>query len=336
MTQASDRLPIAVDAMGGDDAPASVVAGAKIAVEEFGVPVVLVGRPDEMGDTGNIPVIAASEVIAMDAEPASSVRKMKDSSVVRAVEAVKEGKASAVLSAGNTGAAMAASLLRLGRIRGISRPAIAVPFPVLGANPATLLDCGANANCQPDWLVRFAQLGTVYARSRFGIERPRVAIMTIGEEAGKGNSLVKETCVLLETTNWAEACNADYVGNVEGGDLMMGVADVIVCDGFTGNIILKSLEGGMSIALGAVREALRSTEAVAATASVVDPVLAPVFHELDSETRGAAALLGTRGVSMIAHGSSTPIGIANAIQTTADMVDVNMVQAIRDMVEAGR
>ncbi len=319
--------------MGGDNAPASIVAGAKLAVERLGVPVVLVGRPDEIGDTNGIPVISASEVISMHDEPAASVRRKRDSSVVRAAEAVRDGQASSVLSAGNTGAAMAASLLRLGRIRGISRPAIAVPFPVLGSTPTTLLDCGANADCSPEWLVQFAQMGAVYARARFGVERPRVGIMTIGEEAGKGNALVKDTCSLLEETNWTTACGADYVGNLEGRDLMIGAADVIVCDGFTGNIILKSLEGGMDVALNAIRSALRSTPEVSATANLVDPVLAPIYTELDVESRGSAALLGTRGVSMIAHGSATPYGIANAIRTASDMVEVQMVQRIRDMVE---
>lgn len=332
MLSDSPRLPIAVDAMGGDNAPASVVEGAKLAVREFGVPVVLVGRPDEIGDTGGIPVIPASEVIGMDAEPAASVRRMKDSSIVRAAEAVRDGQASALLSAGNTGAAMAASLLRIGRIRGVSRPAIAVPFPVLGKTPTTLLDCGANADCQPEWLIQFAQMGTVYARARFGIESPRVGIMTIGEEAGKGNSLVKETCALLEGTNWADACGASYVGNMEGRDLMTGAADVIVCDGFTGNIILKSLEGGMAVALDAIKAALVSNPEIAALSETIDPVLSPLYTELDSESRGSAALLGTRGISMIAHGSATPSGIANAIRTTSDMVDVDMVQRVRDMV----
>lgn len=328
----ADRLPVAVDAMGGDSAPASIVEGAKLAVDQFGVSVVLVGRPEEMGDTGGIPVIEATEVIGMDDEPAASVRKKKDSSIVRAAEAVRDGQASALLSAGNTGAAMAASLLRLGRVRGITRPPIAVPFPVLGQTPTTLLDCGANADCQPEWLVQFAQVGTVYARARFGIESPRVGIMTIGEEAGKGNSLVKETCTLLESTNWAEACGATYVGNLEGRDLMIGAADVIVCDGFTGNIILKSLEGGVGVAVEAVKAALESIPEVAALSEIVDPILNPIYTELDSGSRGSAALLGVRGVSMIAHGSASPTAIANAIRTAADMVDVNVVDQIREMV----
>ena len=322
----ADRLPVAVDAMGGDDAPATIVAGAKIAVESFGVPVLLVGDPDRIGDVGDIPVKPALEVIGMDAEPAASVRRMKDSSIVRAAEAVRDGEACALLSAGNTGAAMAASLLRLGRIRGITRPPIAVPFPVLGSTPTTLLDCGANADCQPEWLVQFAQLGAVYARTRFGIAAPRVGVMTIGEEAGKGNQLVKSTCELLETTDWAAACGADYIGNVEGRDLMNGAADVIVCDGFSGNVILKSVEGSMAIALEAIRTELAAVDGA-------NERLASLYVELDPESRGSAILLGCKQVSMISHGSSSPYAIANAIRTAAEMVDANIVANTRQMIE---
>lgn len=313
--------------MGGDDAPASIVAGARIAAEQFGVPVLLVGDTDQLGDVGDLPVKHASEVISMDDEPAASVRKKKDSSVVRAAEAVRDGEASALLSAGNTGAAMAASLLRLGRIRGISRPAVAVPFPVLGSTPTTLLDCGANAEAQPEWLVQFAQLGTVYARTRFGIEHPRVAVMTIGEEAGKGNALVKAACDLLAEESWTAACGATYVGNVEGRDLMTGEADVIVCDGFTGNIILKSVEGGIGIALAAIRAELENIPGA-------NDSLSDLYDELDPDTRGSAMLLGCKQVSMISHGSSSPQAIANAIQTASKMVDSGIVQHIRDMLEA--
>ena len=202
--------------MGGDFGPEVIVAGAKRAAEDRGVPVLLVGDPDRMGDTGSLPVKPASEVIEMGAEPASSVRRMKDSSIVRAAEAVRDGQASALLSAGNTGAAMAASLLRMGRIKGVSRPAIAVPFPVPGSSPTTVLDCGANADCQPEWLVQFAMLGTVYARTRFDLAAPTVGILTIGEEAGKGNSLVKEAGDLLETTDWHQSLRRRLCGQCRG------------------------------------------------------------------------------------------------------------------------
>src|SRR4051812_3426967 len=183
--------------MGGDKAPDEIVEGARRAVNEKNVPVVLVGPPDQLGTDHGLEVLPASQVIAMDADPASSVRTMKDSSLVRAAEAVRDGKASAMISAGNTGATMASALLRMGRIKGVKRPAIATPIPVPGGTPTILLDAGANSECQAEWLVQFAQMGAVLARERYGIERPKVGLLSIGEEAGKGNSLVKETYALL-------------------------------------------------------------------------------------------------------------------------------------------
>ncbi len=318
--------------MGGDHGPDLVVRGALLAAEAFGTPILLVGDPDRLGDVGGLPVLPASEVVEMGADPARSVRRLKDSSIVRAAEAVRDGRASSLLSAGNTGAAMAASLLRMGRIKGVARPAIAVPFPVLGSTPTTVLDCGANADCQPEWLVQFARLGTAYARQRFDLERPRVAILTIGEEAGKGNAMVKTACALLEETGWAQDCGARYVGNIEGGDLMTGVADVVVCDGFTGNVVLKSLEGGFDIFKSSVRDALVSSDDVAAMAPAVNAVIDPLFEVFDAGNTGAAMLLGTRGVAMIAHGSSTQIILANAIRTADEMARVGIVDSLREAV----
>ncbi len=328
----SERLPVAVDAMGGDFGPEVLVRGARIAAEEHGTPVLLVGDPDKLGDTGGLEVAPASEVIEMGADPARSVRRLKDSSIVRAAEAVRDERASSLLSAGNTGAAMAASLLRMGRIKGVARPAIAVPFPVLNSTPSTLLDCGANADCQPEWLVQFARLGTAYARQRFGLEKPRVATLTIGEEAGKGNSLVKAACDLLEDPEWADQCGASYVGNVEGGDLMAGVADVIVCDGFTGNIALKSLEGGFEIFTSALRKALAANPSLVDVMEPVNESVEPLFTIFNAGNTGAAMLLGTRGVSMIAHGSSSAITIANAIRTADEMAAVDIVSSLRTAV----
>src|SRR3954469_4400614 len=206
-------LPVAIDAMGGDKAPDQIVAGAHRAVAELGVDVLLVGRPEVLGPlAGDLEVLPASEVIAMDADPGSSVRRMKDSSLVRAAEAVRDGKASAMVSAGNTGATMAAALLRMGRIKGVSRPAIATPIPVPGGTPTVLLDAGANAECQPQWLVQFAQMGAVFARERYGTARPKVGLLSIGEESTKGNPLVKETYPLLAAADLA----GEFVGNVEG------------------------------------------------------------------------------------------------------------------------
>src|SRR5262245_52667191 len=228
----SNQLPVAVDAMGGDKAPDEIVAGAKQAVEELGVPVLLVGRPEDLGDTGDLDVLPASEVIAMDADPGKSVRRMKDSSLVRSAEAVRDGQASAMVSAGNTGATMGSALLRMGRIKGVNRPAIATPIPSLtDGHPTVMLDAGANAECVPEMLVQFAVMGAVFARRRYGIDVPRVALLSIGEEDTKGSPLVKETHKLLADGALA-GVGADFVGNVEGRDLMGDDADVVVTDGF--------------------------------------------------------------------------------------------------------
>jgi len=253
-------LPIAVDAMGGDNAPEAIVLGARRAAEELGVPVVLVGRAADLGDTGGLEVIEASEVIAMDADPGSSVRTMKDSSLVRAAEAVRDGRASAMVSAGNTGATMASALLRMGRIKGVQRPAIATPIPVPGADtPTVLLDAGANAECNAEWLVQFAQMGAVFAKERFGIPAPRVGLLSIGEEPTKGNPLVKETHKLLAERSWIGSTGAEFIGNVEGRDIMTDEVDVVVTDGFTGNVALKTLEGSLKSIISSLLAAFDSS-----------------------------------------------------------------------------
>jgi glycerol-3-phosphate acyltransferase PlsX len=223
-------LPIAVDAMGGDRAPGEILAAAHAAAAQ-GIPVALVG-PEGLDGIGDIPLIPASEVIEMHDDPAQGVRRKKDSTLVRAAEAVRDGKASAMISAGNTGATMAAALLRMGRIKGVNRPAIATPLPVPGHAPNILLDAGANAEVQAEWLVQFAQMGSVFARHRFGIEQPKVGLLSIGEEPGKGDTLRKEAYELLSA-----APGIEFVGNIEGRDMLLKTADVIVTDGFTGNVV---------------------------------------------------------------------------------------------------
>jgi phosphate acyltransferase len=319
-------LPIAVDAMGGDKAPGEIVAGAVQAADELGVPVVLVGRPDEIGDTHGLEVIAASEVIAMDADAANSVRTMKDSSLVRAAEAVRDGRASAMVSAGNTGATMASALLRMGRIKGVARPAIATPLPVPGSDrPTVLLDAGANAECSPEWLVQFAQMGAVFSRQRYGIESPKVALLSIGEEPTKGTPLVKETHKILAQGDWIGATGAEFIGNVEGRDLLTDAADVVVTDGFTGNVALKTLEGSLKTLIGALFEAFGSTpEAQAATEQLM-PALLPLYARLDPDNTGGAMLLGVDGVCIISHGSSGATAMVNAIRVARDMVAADVV-----------
>ena len=319
-------LPIAVDAMGGDNAPGAIVAGARRAVDELGIPVVLVGRAADLGDTGGLEVIEASEVIAMDADPGSSVRKMKDSSLVRAAEAVRDGRASAMVSAGNTGATMASALLRMGRIKGVQRPAIATPIPVPGADtPTVLLDAGANSECNADWLVQFAQMGAVFARQRFGIASPRVGLLSIGEESTKGNPLVKETHKLLAEGSWIGETGAQFIGNVEGRDIMTDDVDVVVTDGFTGNVALKTLEGSLKSIINSLLAAFDSSDEARAAAAALWPSLMPLYDSLDPENTGGAMLLGVDGVCIISHGSSSDRAMVNAVRVAADMVNANVV-----------
>ena len=318
-------LPVAVDAMGGDRAPGEIVAGTLQAAAD-GIPVVLVGPPTLEG-RGELPLIEAHEVIAMDDDPAQGVRRKKDSTLVRAAEAVRDGRASAMISAGNTGATMAAALLRMGRIRGVSRPAIATPIPVPGSTPTVLLDAGANAEVQPEWLVQFAQMGTVYARDRFAIAAPRVGLLSIGEEPGKGDTLRKEGYELLQ-----DATGINFVGNVEGRDVMSDAIDVIVTDGFTGNVVLKTLEGGMKAIVKALLAAFGSQPHYQPHAEALLPALLPLYESLDPETYGGAILLGVDGVCVIAHGSSSARAMLNGIRVAAELVDHGMVDEIRTAV----
>ncbi len=326
------ELPVAVDAMGGDNAPEAIVAGARLALAE-GIPVVLVGRPDALSDVHDIPIIAASEVIAMDADPGASVRKLKDSSLVRAAEAVRDGTASAMVGAGNTGATMASALLRIGRIKGVSRPAIATPLPVPGSTkPNVLLDSGANAECTPEMLAQFAEMGAIYARDRFGVASPRVGLLSIGEEAGKGTPLVKQTYGLLTDGAWQERAQCQFVGNVEGHDLLGHEADVVVTDGFTGNVALKTAEGTAKTIVKALLGAFEASDDARQGAQLLAPALLPLYETLDPESVGGAALLGIRGVCIISHGSSGPKAVHNAIKVAADLVASNHVEHLRDAV----
>ncbi len=319
-------LPVAVDAMGGDNAPGAIVDGARLAVAA-GIPVVLVGRPEVLAELApDFDHIDASEVIAMGDEPGSAVRTKKDSSLVRAAEAVRDGHASAMVSAGNTGATMASALLRMGRIKGFSRPAIATPLPVLGADrPNILLDSGANAEVQAEMLAQFARMGAIYARDRYGVTRPRVGLLSIGEEAGKGSPLVKEAYALLAEPGWQEVLDVEFVGNVEGRDLLGDAADVIVTDGFTGNVALKTAEGAAKMIVGALLEAFGSSDQARQGADLLAPALLPLYAQMDPDTVGGAMLLGVRGVCMISHGSSSPTAVLNAVTAARDLVTADMV-----------
>ena len=323
------ELPVAVDAMGGDHAPGQIVAGAKRAAVEFSVPVVLVGAPDAIGDPGPLEVIAASEVIAMDEDPATSVRRKKDSSLVRAAEAVRDGHASAMVSAGNTGATMASALLRMGRLKGVARPAIATPIPQLGSHPVVLLDAGANAECTPAMLVQFAQMGSTYSTARYGVEKPRVALLSIGEEPSKGSPLVKDTHLMLE-----DAPGVDFVGNLEGRDLLHADADVVVTDGFTGNVALKTLEGSLRFFMDTLLAVFAADDEARRAAEVMLPRLAPLAAEFDPDAVGGAMLLGVNGVCVISHGSSNEQAIVSAVLVARDLALGGLVPRLAQAVTA--
>jgi len=326
----SAPLPVAVDVMGGDKAPHEILAGAEAAAAA-GIPVILVGTPEAVAGH-DLPSIEASQVIDMAEEPGAAVRQKKDSSLVRAAEAVRDGRASSMVSAGNTGAAMAASLLRMKRLSGVARPAIAAPLPLAhrdGKN--VLLDAGANAECQPEWLVQFARMGAAYMRARFDVERPRVGLLSIGEEPTKGTPFVKDVHALLLQPEWQETAGCEFVGNVEGRDLLGDVADVIVTDGFTGNVALKTIEGAAKQLVGAILGAFDMNDESRAAADVLLPSLLPLYQRVDPDNTGGAALLGLRGVSIISHGSSSAKAIENAIGVAHELVERSLVAHLGDV-----
>lgn len=327
MTGHEVRLPIAIDAMGGDQAPGEIVAGAARAASELGVPIVLVGPPDRIGDPMGLEVVPCTEVIDMHEDGARAVRRKKDASLVVAAELVRDGKASAMLSAGNTGATVASALLRMGRVSGVNRPAIATPIPVPGSTPTVLLDAGANAEVQPAWLVQFAQMGTAYCRARYGIDTPRVGLLNIGEEESKGTALTKEAFGLLQA-----APGIHFVGNVEGRDLLSDDVDVVVTDGFTGNVALKTLEGGMKFLRDAVFAAMMSSAEAIKASETLMPLLLPLAEDLDPDTHGGAMALGLNGVCIISHGSSGTRAIVNAVKSAKAMIEQDLVAKIREAV----
>jgi glycerol-3-phosphate acyltransferase PlsX len=347
--EALAALPVAVDAMGGDKAPGEIVEGARRVTAEDDIPVVLVGPPDQVGDTFGLPLVPCTEVIAMDEDPAGGVRRKKDSSLVRAAELVRDGKASAMVSAGNTGATMAAALLRMGRLPGVIRPCIATPLPRLGRTPAVLVDAGANAECTPAMLVQFAQMGAAYVAARFGTTAPTVGLLSIGEEPTKGTPLVKETHALLSghghagtehdgTEHAGTELAFEFVGNLEGRDLLPSAADVIVTDGFTGNVALKSLEGSLRFLFDALLGVFATNDETKAAADVLLPYLLPMAAEFEPENTGGAMLLGTDGVCVISHGSSNAVSMVNAVRVayecaTRGLVD-HVAAAIRPPEEA--
>ena len=323
---------IAVDAMGGDHAPDEVVAGAVRAASALGVEIALVGPAARLSALLRaqraqrlpIEIVDAPEVIEMHESPAMAVRKKRRSSIHVMLQQIREGKAAAAISAGNTGAAMGAGLLTLGRIPTIDRPAIAAILPTLQKTPAILLDVGANVDCRPKHLLQFGVMGHVYAHRVLGIPSPRVAILSNGEEATKGNELTIRAAELLRDSG------LNFIGNVEGRDFFSGLADVVVCDGFVGNVVLKFMEG---LAL-ALRQVVRD-ELGGGVGPLLGLYLAPLrrrgmnlWRRMDYREYGGAPLLGVNGIVIIAHGSSNAWAIRNAIRVAAEAAERQIVEPI--------
>ena len=324
-------MKIVVDAMGGDHAPAVVVDGAVQAARDLGLEIILVGRQEDVEpelakyETAGLALSLhhASQVIEMDDHPAAAVKAKKDSSMVVAMEFVKRGEAHAFYTAGNSGGALAAALFRLGRIRGIKRPAISTIFPSRTPQGyCFILDIGANADCKPEYLVQFAHMGSIYAERVLGVSNPRVAIVSNGEEEGKGNQLVKDTAPVLR------ASKLNFVGNAEGRDVPAGLADVFVTDGFTGNVIIKLAEGVSRMLMDILKEEITSSNVSKMGALLARPAFDKVRNRLDYREYGGAPLLGVDGPVIIGHGRSDARAIRNGIRMAAQTVENGVVDAI--------
>jgi glycerol-3-phosphate acyltransferase PlsX len=308
-------IRVAVDAMGSDRGGDAVIEGA-LAARTDGIVPVIFGSAEL--DTGGLELVPTTQVVGMDEKPADAFRSKTDSSLVRAVRAVADGEADAVVSAGNTGAMLAAGLVHLRRISGVRRPAIAVPIPAR-QGPCVLIDAGANADCRAEHLLQFATMGAVFAEEILGIARPRVRLLSIGEEPEKGNQLTLEAHGLLA------ASDLDFRGNAEGHDVLEGASDVLVTDGFTGNVALKAVEGTIRTLLDSLREEITASTAGTLGGFLIRPAARRLRKRLDPDTYGGAYLLGLRGLAVIAHGNSSPTAIANAIRLAARGADHDVV-----------
>lgn len=315
-------MRIALDAMGGDNAPQVNVAGAIEAARAYGVEIILVGdsfalRRELLSHSISnlkITIEPASQIISMDDSPIIALRQKKDSSITRAIYLVKEGKADAIISAGNTGAMMAASKVILGTLKGVDRPAIAAIFPTLN-EPCVILDVGANVDCKPHHLSQFAVMGSIYARYILGKEKPRLGLLSIGEEAAKGNELTREAYKILSKSS------LNFTGNVEGRDIFKGEVDVIVCDGFIGNIVLKASESMAELFDVVLKEELGSKPCYRIGAKLCEKALKNFVRKIDYAEHGGAPLLGIDGVSIISHGRSSARAIKNAIRVAKESVE---------------
>jgi glycerol-3-phosphate acyltransferase PlsX len=324
-------MKIVLDAMGGDHAPPVAVEGGVWAAREYGIEVILVGREEDVQrelakyDTAglSLPLVHASQVIEMEEHPAAAVKAKRDSSMVVGMDLLKQGEADAFVSAGNSGGVMAAALFRLGRIRGIKRPALSTVYPTT-PGLCFMLDVGANTDCKPEYLLQFAYMGVAYAERVLGIANPRVGIVSNGEEEGKGSILVQETYQLLKKSG------LNFIGNVEGKDIPAGMADVVVTDGFTGNVIGKLSEGLAESLLGVIKEEVKKSPLATVGALLSKPAFERVLKRLDYAEFGGAPLLGVDGVVIVAHGRSNAKAIKNAVRVAKQAVEGGMLVAIKE------
>ncbi|KDN57466.1 MAG: phosphate acyltransferase PlsX [Exiguobacterium sp.] len=323
-------MKLAIDAMGGDHAPKAIVDGVKQFVDRFPneqMELFLVGDAVKLASYGltdsRVTIVPASEVITGEDEPVRAVRRKKDSSLVVAAQLVKDGKADALVSAGNTGALMAVSLFVIGRIPGIERPALSPTFPTYTGSGVVILDVGANPDAKPEHLVDYAIMGSLYAEHVRGVSRPRVALLNIGTEAGKGNALTKEAFPLLEQAP------VHFVGNVEAREAMSGDVDVIVTEGFAGNILLKGVEGSSSMLMKMMKEQFTSDVVSKLAALVLKPKLKKLKQTLDYREQGGAGLFGINAPVIKAHGSSDALAIMSALKQAKIMVEHDVVAKIK-------
>ena len=329
----SAAMRVALDAMGGDNAPGEVVLGAIQAAREYRMGVYLVGREDAIRaelakhDTSglDLPLVHTDEIIEMDEHPASAVRRKKNASMTLALQLVRDGSALGAVSAGNSGAMMAASLFTLKRIEGVDRPALGTIFPTRDG-VSFVLDVGANTDCKPEYLQQFALMGSIYMERIFSIASPRVGLLANGEEETKGNELVQQTHQLLKAH--AATLGINFIGNIEGREVPAGGADVVVCDGFVGNVVLKLGEGMAETLLGMLRTQMTSSLPNKLAAAVLQPGLRKIFRRLDYAEYGGVPLLGINGSAIVAHGRSNAKAIKNALRVARQTSETNIVDAI--------
>ncbi|NES99477.1 MAG: phosphate acyltransferase PlsX [Sphaerospermopsis sp. SIO1G1] len=328
----STDVRIAIDAMGGDYAPAEIVAGALRAKEELGVKILLVGDPQQIEavmppktNMTGLEIVPAEDMISMDEEPLSAVRKKRKASINVSMDLVKNGQADAVFSAGHSGAAMASALLRLGRLPGIDRPAIGTVFPTIKAGqPVLILDVGANVDCRPKFLEQFAVMGSIYSQYVLGMPEPKIGLLNIGEEDTKGNEAALRAYQLLK-----ENTQINFSGNAEGRDILSGDFDVIVCDGFVGNVLLKFAEAVGGVILQILREELPQGIRGQIGTAILKPNLKRVKQRMDHAEHGGALLLGVNGICFIGHGSSQAPSVFSAIRMAKEAVDNQVLQRLQ-------